>query len=147
MRTFDRPRGMQVDANRATHSLRRYVPALSWLPAYDRRWFRADVLAGLTAWAVIVPQAVAYAQIAGLPAQAALFATPVALLGYAAFGTSRQLAVSATSATAAVSATAVAPLAGGRAEEYLALSAALRSEEHTSELQSRQYLVCRLLLE
>src|SRR3712207_2497217 len=125
MRTFDRPRGMQVDANRATHPLRRYVPALSWLPTYDRRWFRADLLAGLTAWAVIVPQAVAYAQIAGLPAQAALFATPLALLGYAAFGTSRQLAVSATSATAAVSATAVAPLAGGRAEEYLALSAAL----------------------
>lgn len=116
---------MRVDATRDKRVLERYIPALSWLPAYDRRWLRADVFAGLTAWAVIVPQAVAYAQIAGLPAQAALFATPLALLGYAAFGTSRQLAVSATSATAAVSATAVAPLAAGHADRYLALSAAL----------------------
>src|SRR3712207_2559779 len=138
---------MQVGSTQTAQALERYVPAVGWLPSYDRRWLRADVFAGLTAWAVIVPQAVAYADIAGLPAQAALFATPLALLGYAAFGTSRQIAVSATSSTAAVSATAVAPLAGGRAEEYLALSAALRSEEHTSELQSRQYLVCRLLLE
>ena len=116
---------MPVEASRTTHGLKHYVPVLSWLPSYDRRWLRADVIAGLTAWAVIVPQAVAYAQIAGLPAQAALFATPLALLGYAAFGTSRQLAVSATSATAAVSATAVAPLAGGNEGRYLALSAAL----------------------
>jgi SulP family sulfate permease len=80
---------MQLGSTRTASVLERYVPASSWLSAYDRRWLRADVLAGLTAWAVILPQALAYAQIAGLPAQAALFATPLALLAYAAFGTSR----------------------------------------------------------
>lgn len=116
---------MRLGSARTASTLGRYVPVLSWLPAYDRRWLRADILAGLTAWAVLLPQAMAYAQIAGLPAQAALFATPLALLGYAAFGTSRQLAVSATSSTAAVSATAVAPIAAGNSEAFLALSAAL----------------------
>lgn len=116
---------MRLGSGRTASALERRVPALSWLPDYDRRWLRADVLAGLTAWAVILPQALAYAQIAGLPTQAALFATPLALLGYAAFGTSRQLAVSATSSTAAVSATAVAAVAAGNADAFLALSAAL----------------------
>jgi sulfate permease, SulP family len=116
---------MRLGSDRVSSALERYVPVLSWLTTYDRRWLRADVLAGLTAWAVLLPQALAYAQIAGLPAQAALFATPLALLGYAAFGTSRQLAVSATSSTAAVSATAVAPIAAGDAGAFLALSAAL----------------------
>jgi sulfate permease, SulP family len=116
---------MRLGSARASSALERYMPALSWLPAYDRRWLRADLLAGLTAWAVILPQALAYAQIAGLPAQAALFATPLALFGYAAFGTSRQLAVSATSSTAAVSATAVGQIAAGNTDEYFALAAAL----------------------
>jgi sulfate permease, SulP family len=106
-------------------SLGRHLPILSWLPSYNRRYLGADVFAGLTAWAVILPQAVAYAQIAGLPAQAALFATPLTLLGYAVFGTSRQLAVSATSSTAALSATTVASIAAGDVDKYLALSAAL----------------------
>jgi sulfate permease, SulP family len=38
------------------------VPILSWLPSYQRSWLRFDLIAGLTVWAVIVPEAVAYAQ-------------------------------------------------------------------------------------
>jgi high affinity sulfate transporter 1 len=102
------------------------LPIAGWLPRYDRSWLRADVLAGITVWALVVPQAIAYAQIAGLPPHAGVFAAFAAPLGYALFGTSRQLVVSPTSATAAISAALVAPLAiGGNADDFAEHSAAL----------------------
>jgi SulP family sulfate permease len=103
----------------------RPLPVLAWLRGYERGWLRADLLAGVIVWSVVVPQAVAYAQIAGLPPEAGLMAAPGALLGYALLGTSRVLVVSATTATSAISAAAVAPLAHGDAARYAALSAAL----------------------
>jgi len=72
-----------------------------------------------------VPQALAYADIAGLPPEAGLMAAPGALVGYALLGTSRTLIVSATTATSALSAAAVGPLAEGDPARYMALSAAL----------------------
>ena len=83
------------------------------------------MLAGVIVWSVVVPQAVAYAQIAGLPPQTGLMAAPGALIGYALLGTSRTLVVSATTATSALSAAAVGPLAGGDTAKFPALSAAL----------------------
>jgi high affinity sulfate transporter 1 len=74
---------------------------------------------------VVVPQACAYAQIAGLPPSAGLAAAPGALLAYALLGTSRSLVVSATTATSALSAAAVGPLADGDTAKFAALSAAL----------------------
>lgn len=88
-----------------------YMPIVEWLPRYDRTWLRPDILAAATVWALVVPQAIAYAQIAGLPPEAGLFATFAGLLGYALFGTSRQLIVSPTSSTAAISASIVAAVA------------------------------------
>jgi sulfate permease, SulP family len=99
------------------------IPA--WLRGYRRDWLRPDAIAGLVIWSVVTPQAVAYAQIAGLPPAAGLMAAPGALLAYALIGTSRQLVVSATTATAAVSAAAVGPLAGGDPARFAALSAML----------------------
>jgi sulfate permease, SulP family len=101
------------------------VPALDWLRRYQRAWLRGDVVAALTTWALVVPQAVAYSQIAQLPPQAGLFAAFAGLLGYALFGSSRQLIVSPTSATAAISASLVAPIALGDMTRFGALSAAL----------------------
>jgi sulfate permease, SulP family len=101
------------------------VPAVGWLRHYRRAWLRADVVAALTTWALVVPQAIAYAQIAGLPPQAGLFAAFAGLLGYGLFGTCRQLIVSPTSSTAAISAAIVAPAALGGSEGYAAASAAL----------------------
>lgn len=102
------------------------LPITTWLSGYRGEWLRADLFAGLTVWALVVPQAIAYAQIAGLPPQAGVFASFAAPLGYALFGTSRQLIVSPTSATAAISASLVAPLAvADDPGEYAALSAAL----------------------
>ena len=97
----------------------------SWLRSYERAWLRPDVIAGIVIWSVVTPQAVAYAQIAGLPPEAGLMAAPVAMLAYGLIGTSRQLVVSATTATSAVSAATVGPLAGGDMERFMALSAAL----------------------
>ena len=50
-----------------TSWLKRNIPILSWLPAYDRSWLNADVIAGLTVWGLVVPESMAYAGVAGLP--------------------------------------------------------------------------------
>jgi sulfate permease, SulP family len=83
------------------------VPILAWLPAYDRAWLSPDAIAGLTLWGLLVPEAMAYAGIAGLPPQAGLYTLTVSLLVYALLGTSRHLSVGATSATAALLASSV----------------------------------------
>ena len=86
----------------------RYIPILSWLPTYDRKWLAFDVVAGLTLWGLVVPEAMAYAGIAGLPPQAGLYTILAAFLIYALLGTSRDLSVGPTSATAALLASSVA---------------------------------------
>jgi SulP family sulfate permease len=96
-----------------------------WLAGYRREWLSHDLVAGLIVWCVVTPQAVAYAQIAGLPPSAGLAAAPGALLAYALLGTSRTLVVSATTATSALSAAAVGPLADDDAARFAALSAGL----------------------
>ncbi len=90
--------------------LLRYLPILGWLPRYDRAWLTADVLAGLTLWGLVVPEGMAYAGIAGLPPQAGLYTLLASLLVYALLGSSRHLAVGATSATAALIAGTVVAL-------------------------------------
>jgi sulfate permease, SulP family len=101
------------------------IPAVGWIREYRPAWLRSDLLAALAVWALVVPQGIAYAQIAGLPPQAGLFATAAGVVAYALLGTSRQLVVSPTSSTAAISAALVAPLAVGDAGRGAALSALL----------------------
>lgn len=96
----------------------------SSLTGYRRAWVGRDVVAGLTVWAVLVPEALAYATIAGVSPVVGLYAAPPALVLYAAFGSSRHLVVGPMSATAALSATAVADVAS-RGDDVAALSATL----------------------
>ena len=105
--------------------LTRYVPLFTWLPRYRREWLRFDILAGITVWGTTVPTAMGYAQIAGLPVQAGLYAAMVALVAYAFFGTSSLLKVETSPSMALMSAVVVAPLALGNITYYLSLSAAL----------------------
>ena len=107
--------------------LAKYLPILSWLPNYNRTWLSADVIAGLTLFGLVVPEAMAYAGIAGLPPQAGLYTLLAALLVYAMFGSSRHLAVSATSATAALLASTVVALGASTSDMaiYQAYAAAL----------------------
>jgi high affinity sulfate transporter 1 len=83
-------------------TIARFAPMLAWLPQYDRTWLRPDLIAGLTLWGLVVPEAMAYAGIAGLPPQAGLYTLLASLSIYALFGSSRHLTVQATSATAAL---------------------------------------------
>ncbi len=101
------------------------LPIKDWLPRYERRWLRPDVVAAAAVWAVLVPEGMAYASLAGLPPEAGLFAALAPLLLYAVLGTSRQLTVGPSSAIAAFSAAAVAPLAAGDDARFIALSALL----------------------
>ena len=88
--------------------LHRLVPILRWLPAYERRWLRFDVIAGATVWGLLVPEMVAYAGLAGLPPQAGLYTLLATLAAYAVFGTSRHVVVAGTSAAAVLLASGVA---------------------------------------
>ena len=101
------------------------LPIRRWLPGYERRWLRSDLLAALAVWAVLVPEGMAYASLAGMPPETGLFAALAPLLAYAALGTCRQLTVGPSSAIAAYSAAAVAPLALGDGGRFIALSALL----------------------
>ena len=105
--------------------LRRYLPILTWLPKYKPSWLRYDLISGLTIWAVLVPQAMAYAGIAGVPPIMGLYTIPIPLFLYAIFGTSRTLVVGPDSATALISASAVGTVAAVGAAEYLALTSAM----------------------
>ncbi|MEV0685463.1 SulP family inorganic anion transporter [Nocardia sp. NPDC050378] len=104
---------------------RRGWPVFSSLRHYRGSWLRPDVVAGLTVWAVLVPEALAYATIAGVPPVVGLYAAIPALILYAAAGSSRHLVVGPMSATAALSAAIIAPLAASDQGRYIALTAAL----------------------
>src|SRR6201995_3905281 len=97
----------------------------SSLRGYHRTWLRGDLIAGLTVWAVLVPESLAYATIAGVNPVVGLYAAPGALLLYAAFGSSRHLIVGPMSATAALSAGIVGEYAAGGSGPFAALTAAL----------------------
>ncbi len=110
---------------RAKTAIPRYIPIVAWLPKYERGSLPVDLIGGLTVWGTSVPTALAYASLAGVPAQAGLYTAMMALLAYAIFGTSRHLKVTASSTMAVMSAAVVAPLAAGDAATYAELSAML----------------------
>ena len=90
------------------------IPILSWLPAYREGWLRLDLTAGLTTSAVIIPKAMAYATIAGLPVEIGLYTALVPMAIYAVLGTSRPLSVSTTTAIAVLTASELALAVPGR---------------------------------
>ncbi|HET7486894.1 MAG TPA: SulP family inorganic anion transporter [Acidimicrobiales bacterium] len=102
-----------------------HAPVTRWLPRYKRAFLGPDLVAGLTVWALVVPESMAYASIAGVPVEYGLYSVPFAILGYVVFGTSRRLVMGPTSTVAAMTAAAVAPVAVGTGSLYIALVAAL----------------------
>lgn len=98
--------------------------ALHWVSGYDRGSLRPDVLAGFAVAGLVVPEAIAYAGIAGVPPAAGLVSAAAGLLLFGVVGTSRHLAVSPTSASAVTLAASVAPLAAGSVDRYAALASA-----------------------
>ncbi len=102
-----------------------WLPILQWLPKYRRAWLRVDLIAGLTVTAILIPEGMAYAQLAGVGPEAAFYAAPIGLVLYAVLGTSRQLVVAVSSAVAIPSAATIAALAPQGSSDYVALTAAL----------------------
>jgi high affinity sulfate transporter 1 len=106
--------------------VRRRLPILDWVVGYRPEWLRLEVVAGLTAAAVVIPKAMAYATIAGLPVQVGLYTALVPMLIYAILGTSRVLSVSTTTTIAILvgaELTQVAP--GGDSEVLIRTTATL----------------------
>ena len=87
----------------------RGFPILRWLPSYEREWVRADVIAGLTLWGILVPEAIAYAAMAGAPLEAGLYTLLGSLLVYAILGTTRQAVSAPTSGSSIMIAAVLAP--------------------------------------
>src|SRR6266403_526500 len=116
----------QSDDDHAWRKLiRSALPVIGWLPQYQRSWLRPDMVAGLTLAAYAVPVSVAYASLAGLPPQAGLYCYLVGGLAYAAFGTSRQLAIGPTSAISILIGSALGTLAAGDALRQTHLATAV----------------------
>jgi len=95
------------------------------LRRYSRSWLRGDLLAGVTVAAYLVPQVMAYAQLAGLRPAAGLWAAVPALVIYAILGSSRSLSLGPESTTALMTAAAIGPLAAGNSTRYAALASSL----------------------
>ena len=89
------------------------------LQGYDRRWLRLDVVAGIAAGTVVIPQAMAYATIAGLPVEVGLYTCMLPMLVYALLGGSRSLSISTTSTIAILAASALSTLPSSRVEDDL----------------------------
>jgi sulfate permease, SulP family len=115
----------QAPAEEQPSLIRRYLPGVSVLRDYQRSWLRGDLLAGVTVAAYLVPQVMAYAEVAGLPAIAGLWAAAAPLVVYAILGSSRQLSVGPESSTALMTAAAVTVLVAGDQQNYAATAAAL----------------------
>jgi SulP family sulfate permease len=103
----------------------RLMPGLDVLRGYQRSWLRPDVLAGLTVGAMLIPQSMGYAELAGLAPQYGFYAVIGALVVYALVGTSRHLGVGPEPGTALLAASGVGVVAAGDPARYVTLMAAL----------------------
>jgi SulP family sulfate permease len=96
-----------------------------WLLSYRKEWLRPDVIAGLTTAAVVIPKALAYATIAGLPVQVGLYTALVPPVIYALLGTSRVLSVSTTTTIAILTAAQLTIVSGDNSKALLTAAATL----------------------
>ena len=103
------------------------APGLATLSSYRAPWLRKDLVAGLVLTALLVPQGMAYAQLAGLPPITGLYTTIVCLVGYAIFGPSKILVLGPDSALGPMIAATIVPIVGaqGDPERAIALASAL----------------------
>jgi SulP family sulfate permease len=105
--------------------LRKYLPILEWGAEYSRQTFVNDLITGVVVTMMLIPQSLAYAQLAGLPAEVGLYASIAPLILYAIFGTSRTLAVGPVAVGSLMTAAAIAPLVAQGTPEYLGAAIAL----------------------
>jgi MFS superfamily sulfate permease-like transporter len=129
--TVHRTEGAVVGVETATEQiraggLRRWIPGLRMVATYRRAWFSRDLVAGVVLAAILVPQGMAYAELAGLPAVTGLYTTVACLVTYALMGPSRVLVLGPDSSVSPLIFAAIVPLvAGGGTDVALALAGML----------------------
>src|SRR3954452_21635877 len=101
-----------------------FVPGLATLSSYRTRWLRNDVVAGLVLTALLVPQGMAYAELAGLPPITGLYTSILCLVGYAIFGPSRILVLGPDSSLGPMIAATILPLIGAKGDPARAIALA-----------------------
>src|SRR6476646_11635451 len=107
--------------------LSQWLPGAHVLASYKRSWLRSDIVAGIVLSTLLVPQGMAYAELAGLPVITGLYTTVLCLLGYALFGPSRILVLGPDSSLGPMIAATILPIvaAGGDPQRAVALASAL----------------------
>ncbi|KJR98459.1 MAG: DNA repair protein [Desulfobulbaceae bacterium BRH_c16a] len=105
--------------------LTKILPFLSWLKGYNANSFRADFISGLTVALVLIPQSMAYAQLAGMPSYYGLYAAFLPPMVAALFGSSRQLATGPVAVVSLMTAASLAPLATAGSGGYIAYAMVL----------------------
>lgn len=109
----------------AQHVLERVVPATGWVRRYPRERLHGDLIAGLTVAVMLVPQGMAYANLAGMPPVTGLYAAIVGIVAYALLGTSGSLAVGPVAITSLLTLSGLAAVAAPEDPSYPALAALL----------------------
>ena len=100
--------------------IKRIFPFLDWFSGYNLNLFKADSIAGLTVALVLIPQSMAYAQLAGMPAYFGLYAAFLPPMVAALFGSSRQLATGPVAVVSLMTSASLEPLATAGSEGYIA---------------------------
>src|SRR6187200_1118166 len=116
-----------LDSRRADPGIARVAPGIASILTYQPGWVRQDLVAGLVLTALLVPQGMAYAELAGLPPITGLYTTILCLVGYAIFGPSRILVLGPDSSLGPMIAATIGPLAlaGGDPAKAVALASVL----------------------
>ena len=116
---------MKLNRQKISRQVGRYVPIVGWVKTYQRAGLRDDLVSGVVVGAVMIPVAMAYAQMAGVPPQAGLYSAIVGMTVYAILATSRHLKITTSSTMSIMSIAVVAPLAASDPAAFMALSSAL----------------------
>ncbi len=112
-------------AQRRSNAFVRAMPIVDWLPHYQKSWLVPDLLSGLSVWALVVPQALAYASVVGVPAQNGLYTILGAAVLYAVFASTRQVVTGPSASVAAVTAPVAALYVATTSPDYLSTVIAL----------------------
>ncbi|WP_344805030.1 SulP family inorganic anion transporter [Allohahella marinimesophila] len=105
--------------------MKKYLPILSWAPQYNKGMLASDLTAAVIVTIMLIPQSLAYALLAGLPAEVGLYASILPLIAYAVFGTSRTLAVGPVAVVSLMTAAAAGAVATQGTELYLSAAITL----------------------
>ena len=105
--------------------MRDYLPALSWLQGYSVDYLKADMIAGIVVTMMLIPQSLAYALLAGMPAEVGLYASILPLVAYALFGSSRTLSVGPVAVVSLMTMVSLGNLVEQGTADYLSAAIAL----------------------